>query len=117
MPLGVPWSKRMRISQSGCSSRNRRRVETTGGKFEHRLNLLPRYVKLLDDFLYARTRLKIFKNRSNGHPSTAKHPRATASVRHAFDGGTLGPIESCHALTPPHRSLLPQLADVMCGAG
>src|ERR1017187_3298186 len=99
MPLGVPWSKRMRSSQSGGAKGNRRHVEATGGKFEHSLNLFSRYMKLLDDFLYARTRLKIFKNRSNGHPGIAKHPCAAASVRHAFDGGTLGPIKSCHVLT------------------
>src|SRR5438105_1835066 len=97
MPLGTPWSKRMRISQTICANRNRRRVEAAGGKFEHGLNLLPRYMKLLDDFLYTRTRLKIFKNRSDGHPGIAKHPCAAASVRHAFDGGALGPIESRHS--------------------
>jgi hypothetical protein len=59
----------MRIIQSGGTRRNRRRVEAAGGEFEHRLNLLPRYMKLLDDFLDARTCLKIFKNRSHGHPS------------------------------------------------
>src|SRR6266566_2662835 len=101
MPLGVPWSKRTRIIQSSCASRNRRRVEAAGGKFEHRLNLLPRHMKLLDNFLDARTRLKIFKNRSDGHPGIAKHPCAAASVRHAFDCGTLGPIEIRHVLTPP----------------
>src|SRR5271170_3971288 len=63
MPLGVPWSKRMRISRRRCANSHRRSVEAAGGKFEHGLNLLPRYVKLLDDFLYARTRLKVFKYR------------------------------------------------------
>ena len=98
MPLGVPWSKRMRISQSSCASRSWRRVEAAGGKFEHSLNLLPRYMKLLDDFLYARTRFKILKNRSDGHPGIAKHPRAAASVRPLSTGWTLGPIEICHFL-------------------
>jgi hypothetical protein len=74
------------------ASRNRRRVEAPSGKFEHGLNLPSRYMKLLDDFRYARTRLKILKNRSDGHPGAAKHPRAAASIRHAFHGGTLGPI-------------------------
>jgi len=53
MPLGVPWSKRMRIGWISCASRNWRRVEAARGKFEDSLNLLPRYMKLLDDFLYA----------------------------------------------------------------
>jgi hypothetical protein len=98
MPLGVP------VKENAHQSKSLRQQEQAarrgyGGKFEDRLNLFSRYMKLLDDFLYARTRLKIFKNRSHGHPGTAKHPCAAASVRHAFDGGTLGPIESCHVLT------------------
>src|SRR5208283_1358950 len=103
MPLGVPWSKRMRISRTCCADRNPRRVEAASGKFEHSLNLLPGHMKLLDDLLYARTRLKILKNRGNGHPGTAEHPFPATSVRHAFDGGTLGPIESWHLFTllPP----------------
>lgn len=43
----------MRIRRRYCADGNRRRVETAGGEFEHGLNLLPGYVKLLDDFLYA----------------------------------------------------------------
>src|SRR5678815_703403 len=96
MPLGVPWSKRMSISKNSCTNRNRRRVEAPRGKFEHCLDLLPRHMKLFDDFLDARTRLKIFKNRSHWHSGIAKHPRAAASVRHAFYGGALRPIETRH---------------------
>jgi hypothetical protein len=40
----------MRIGQRRCANRNRRRVEAAGGKFQHCLNLLRRYMKLLDDF-------------------------------------------------------------------
>src|SRR5260370_967326 len=115
MPLGVPWSKRTRIGQSSGFSRNRRRVEAAGGKFEHSLNLLPRYMKLLNDFLYRRTRLKVFKNRSDGHPSIAKHPCAAAPVRHAFDSWTLGPIEICHVLTFFHRNALRQFGGFIAG--
>src|ERR1035437_3336493 len=87
----------MRISQR-CGGGNRRCVEAASSKFEHCLNLLPRYMKLLDDFLDARTRLEIFKNRNHRHPGIAEYPCSTTSVRHAFDGGTLGPIERCHGL-------------------
>src|SRR5580658_1958607 len=103
MPLGVPWSKRMRIVQrvliDSYASTDGRRVEAAGGKFKHRLNLLPGHMKLLDDFLDARTRFEIFKYRSGGHPGSAKNPRAAAPVRNAFDGGALGPIEICHNIT------------------
>src|ERR1039457_3140334 len=94
MPLGVPWSKRMRISQGRCANGNRRRVEAAGGEFEHGLNLLPRHMKLFDDLLDARTRLKIFENRRHRHPGIPKHPRAAASVRYAFYGRGFGPIEA-----------------------
>src|SRR5665213_2084909 len=108
MPLGVPWSKRMRIGHRSCVYRHRRRVETAGGEFEHGLNLFSRYMKLLDDFFMARARLKIFKHGSDGHSGAAKYPRATAPFRHAFDGGALGPIKSCHVLALlPHYALRP----------
>src|ERR1035438_5965771 len=103
MPLGVPWSKRMRIGQCSrlgiCANKNRRRVEAAGGKFEHVLNLLRRHMELLDDFLDAGASLKIFKDRSDRHSGTAKHPCAAASVCHAFHGRALGPIKSSHVLT------------------
>lgn len=50
MPLGVPWSKRMRIGRSGRAHGTGRRIETAGGEFENRLNLLARHMKLFDDF-------------------------------------------------------------------
>ena len=101
----------MRISRCSCANGTRRGVETAGGKFEHSLNLLPRYMKLLHDFFYARTRLKIFKNRSDRHPRIAKHPCAAAPVGHAFNGGALRPVESCHVLTPVYLNLLPRFDD------
>src|SRR5271157_6011908 len=91
----------MRIRQSGGTRRSRRCVEAAGGKFEHRLNLLPRYMKLLDDFLDARTCLKIFKDRSHGHAGATEYPRTTALTGDALHGGALGPIKRCHLLPPP----------------
>jgi len=73
------------LSQPGSAVR----VEAAGCKFEYGLNLFPGYMKLFNDFPDARTRLKVFKNRSHGHPGIPKHPRAAASVRHAFHGGAL----------------------------
>src|ERR1017187_7916048 len=98
MPLGVPWSKRMRISQGRCANGNRRRAEAAGGEFEHGLNLLPRHMKLFDDLLDARTRFKFFETRRHRHPGIPNHPRAAASVRYAFYGGALWPIETRHLL-------------------
>jgi hypothetical protein len=83
-----------------CANRKRRRIETASGKFEHGLNLLSCHMKLLDDFLHARSGLKIFKNRGHGQSGAAKYPRTAPSIRHAFDGSTFGPIEACHVLTP-----------------
>ncbi len=64
-------------------------VKAAGGKFKHGLNLFPRNIVLLDNFLNARTDFQIFKNRSDGHPGIFKDPCSAASIRHTFDGGTL----------------------------
>src|ERR1700690_2169489 len=96
MPLGVPWSKSMRIGKSRLGNRNRRGVKAAGGKLKHGLNLFSGYMELLDDLLDARPRLEVFKHRSNRHPGTTKYPCAAAPLRHAFDGWTLRPIKSCH---------------------
>src|SRR5579862_1239026 len=62
MPRGVTWSKRMSINGGVWSGdRGRNRIETAGGKFKHRVNLLPRNVELVDDFLYARSSFKVFE--------------------------------------------------------
>src|SRR5579872_4261480 len=107
----------MRIGRSGCLRRNRGHVKAAGGEFEHSLNLLTRHMKLLDDFLYARTCLKIFKNRSHGHPRVTEHPRAAALPRNALHGLALRPIEICHVLTSLHgswlRRVLPRLGGVV----
>ncbi len=79
----------MRIRTTGYADGHRGRVEATSGKFKNRLNLLPRDVVLLDDFLDARTNFEVFKDCSDGHSGVLKHPRAAASVRHTFYGGTL----------------------------
>src|ERR1700682_4177698 len=78
---------------------NRGRIKTAGSKFQHCVDLLPRDIELLDDFLNTRTGLKIFKDGSHGHPCIAKHPCSAHPPRHAFHSGALGPIESCHV--PP----------------
>ena len=77
----------MRIGHRGGGDRNRRRVEAPGSKFKYRLNLLPRHVVLLDDFLNAGAQFQILKNSSDGHPRIPKYPCAAPPVRHAFDGG------------------------------
>ena len=79
----------MRISWAGCANGSGRCIQAPGGKFEHCLNLLPRDMKLFDDFFYAQARLKILKNCCYWHSRAAKYPCTAPSVRHTFDGGAL----------------------------
>jgi hypothetical protein len=46
-------------------------------------------MKLLDDFLDARTRLKVFKDGSNGHPGIFENPCAATPAGNALHGGAL----------------------------
>jgi hypothetical protein len=92
----------------------RRSVETPRRKFKHRLNLLPRYIVLLDDFLNARTSsrfsntvatgIRVSRNthaplRLSGTLSTAGHcdqssvavaMLCTPSLRIRYGGGLRG---------------------------
>lgn len=45
-------------------------------KFKNRINLFPRDVELLDDFLDGGSSFKVFKYGGDGHPGIAKHPCA-----------------------------------------
>ena len=65
------------------------RIETSRRKLKHRIDLLPRYVKLLNDLVYARAGFKVFEHGGNWHPGVSKYPCAAQPVRHAFDSGTL----------------------------
>jgi hypothetical protein len=77
MPRGVTWSKRMSIYGGVCSrDGERKRIEAAGGKFKYRINLFPRDVELLDDFLYAGSSFNVFEHGGYGHPSIAKYPCA-----------------------------------------
>src|ERR1035437_4199628 len=77
MPRGVTWSKRMRIHGGVCSGDGERgRIKAAGGKFKYRINLFPRDVELLDDFLYGGSGFKVFEHGGDGHPGIAKHPCA-----------------------------------------
>ncbi len=107
MPLGVTWSKRMSIHGGICSGGGDR-IKAAGGKFKYRVDLFPRDVELLDDFLYGGSGFEIFEHGRHGHSGIAKYPRAAQSPRHAFNGGTLGPIESCAMFLPPSSYLLPR---------
>src|SRR6266851_5018434 len=86
----------MNIGQTSSANGDRRRIEATRGKLEHDLNLLPRHMKLLDNFFDARTRLQVLELRSHRHPGVPEHPRAAASVRHAFYAFAFRPVESRH---------------------
>src|SRR5271165_219167 len=97
-PLGVTWSKRMSI-HSGVCSRGGDRIKAAGGKFKYRVDLFPRDIELLYDFFYRGSGFEVFEHGGHGHPGIAKHPCAAESSRHAFNGGTFGPVESCHILS------------------
>src|SRR6266849_3156880 len=107
MPLGVTWSKRMSIHRGICSG-DADRIKAAGGKFKYRVDLFPRDVELFDDFLDGGSSFEVFEHGGHRHPGIAKHPCAAQSPRHAFDGGALGPIESCHILPSCHLSFSPR---------
>src|SRR5258708_5336247 len=106
MPFGVTWSKGMSIHRA-IGSADGNRVEGAGGKFKHRVDLFPRDVELLNDFLDAGSGFKVFKYGGHGHPGIAKHPCATES------SGTLSTGRHCDQsrvamfLLSFHRSFLP----------
>ncbi len=103
-PFGVPWSKRMSIDRRGIDRGGRlprcRNLEALGHKIEYPFDLLPRHVELLHHFFDAQI-LKVLDHGRNGQSRITKHPGAAYSPRHAFDGGALGPIESCHRSSRP----------------
>src|SRR6266851_740411 len=74
MPLGVTWSKRMSIDGGICSG-DADRIKAAGGKFQYGVDLFPRDVELLDDFLYAGSGFEVFEYGGNRHPGIAEHPR------------------------------------------
>src|SRR5215472_16998857 len=98
MPFGVTWSKRMSIH--GRIGRGRdRRIEAASGERKHGVDLFPRDVELLNDLVYRGSGFKVVEHSGHGHAGILKHPCADQSARHAFHGGAMGPIESCHVLT------------------
>ena len=52
-------------------------IKAEGGKFKYRVDLFPRNVELLDDFLYGDSGLEVVKHGGHRHPGIAKHPCAT----------------------------------------
>src|SRR6266496_3872149 len=77
MPRGVTWSKRMSISRGVCSGGgDRDRIKTAGGKFQDRVDLFPREVELLDDFLYGGSGFEVFEHGGYWHTGITKHPCA-----------------------------------------
>src|ERR1700687_4360830 len=93
MPLGVTWSNRMSIF-GGIGRCQGRRVETSSGKLKYRVDLLARYIELLNDFVYAGSGFKVVEHGGDRHPGTSKHPCAAQSGRHTFYGGAFGPLAS-----------------------
>src|SRR5580658_11175527 len=73
-----------------------RRVKTASRELQHGDNLLSRNVEPFHDLVHVRSSFEVFKYRGHRHPGVLKHPCAAQSARHAFHGGALRPIESCH---------------------
>jgi len=82
-------------------SRGDRRVEAPGGELKHGVDLFPRDIELLNDLFYGGSGFEVLEHGGHGHAGVLEHPCAAQSAGNAFDGGALGPIESCHALYPP----------------
>src|SRR5271165_700425 len=97
---GVLWSKSTSIGRGRGYrlDRNLLSIEAAGGKFQNLDYLVPLDVKPLRNLIDGGSGLEVFEHGGHGHPGIAKHPCAAESPRHAFNGGTLGPIESCHVL-------------------
>jgi hypothetical protein len=89
MPLGVPWSKRMRILSGGRTGQNRGSIEAASGEFQHSLYLLSRYMELLDNLIDIGTGFKVLKNGGNRHPGSLEYPSSATAVGNALYGGTL----------------------------
>src|SRR6266700_2801834 len=61
MPRGVTWSKRMSIHGGVCSGDgDGDRIKAAGGKLKDRVDLFPRDIELLDDFLDGGSSFKVF---------------------------------------------------------
>src|SRR5437763_16696308 len=97
MPRGVTWSNRMSIDRRTGGSRGWC-VETPGGELKNRVDLLPRQVELLNDLVDAGTGFQVVEDGGHRHSGIAKHPCATQSIGHTFNGGTSRPIECSHAV-------------------
>ena len=57
-----------------------------GSKFENRLNLFPRHMKLLDELLDVRAGLEVFEDGCKRHPRALEDPRTAASAGNALNG-------------------------------
>jgi hypothetical protein len=75
MPRGVTWSKRMSIHGGVWSGKGGRvRIETAGGKFKYRIDLLACDVELVNDLVYGGSGLEVLEYGGDGHSGIAKYP-------------------------------------------
>jgi hypothetical protein len=89
----------MSIDRLGGGLRGRGHVKASRREFDHRDNL---FMRQMEPFLNLGERgphFQIVKYNGNRRPRVAEYPCAAASVRNAFNGGALGPIEICHIRT------------------
>ena len=84
MPLDVPWSNRMRVSQTCRIRRGGRRIKATSDKFQYGLNLFAGYLKLLDDYRQDGARRQILEHRCDRYSGIAKHPPAALVTEARF---------------------------------
>jgi hypothetical protein len=58
-----------------CSGDGERgRIKAAGGEFKYSINLFPRDIELLDDFLDGGSGFDVFEHGGYGHPGIAKYP-------------------------------------------
>src|ERR1035441_3349433 len=96
MPPGRYVVKEDEHPLSGFWGGRGRRNKAASGKCQHSVDLFARHVELLDDFFHGRAGFDVLEHSGDRHPGIAKHPRATHSSWHTFNGGTLRPVERCH---------------------
>lgn len=62
-----------------------RRIEAPRGELKHSIDLFPREVELLNDFVDGRSGFEVVEHGRHGHSGVPEHPRAAQSARNAFD--------------------------------
>jgi hypothetical protein len=88
-------SKRIRIRERTDWYRPGR-VKAARRKLQYRIDLFPRNVELLDNFVNARPSFEVFEHGGYRPAGAPENPCTAQPARNAFYRGTLGPVEASH---------------------